>query len=234
MLPHFVQRDFAEVRAFLGAAGFDFGAAWFGPHFQFRFPWIGAIGAEGVEVELRQALEPWNVLAEDSVSGSTVRSVDSSLERIQVKLSGATAESRFVVACNGRQVPLHPTGTSGESIAGIRFRARKLNAALHPTIPVHSPLTFDLIDSWRNASVARCTYHSGRPDGELYPGRPADADEAAQRRRERFVVAVPPSGPFPPPAPENNPIFPMTLDMRWPSADEIAGKTRKIEPGAQP
>ncbi len=192
------------------------------------------MGSEGVEVELRSALEPWNVLAEDSISGSTVRSVDSSLERIQIKLSGQTAKSRYVVACNGRRVPLHPTGTSGESIAGIRFRARKLNAALHPTIPVHSPLTFDLIDTWRNASVARCTYHAGRPGGELYPSRAADAEEAAARRRERFIVSTPPAGPISAPASESNPVFPMTLDMRWPSPGEIAEKTRKIEPGAKP
>jgi uncharacterized protein (DUF2126 family) len=233
MLPHFVQRDFAEVLAFLGAAGFNFDEAWFVPHSDFRFPLIGTIGSEGVELELRQALEPWNVLAEDSMSGGTVRSVDSSLERIQIKVSGQTAESRYVVACNGRRVPLHPTGAA-ESVAGIRFRARKLNAALHPTIPVHSPLTFDLIDTWRNASVVRCIYHSGRPDGEFYPGRPADAEEAAARRGERFIVASPPSGPFPAPGLESNPVFPMTLDMRWPSPDEMAGKTRKIEPGAKP
>jgi uncharacterized protein (DUF2126 family) len=234
MLPHFVQRDFVEVLASLRAAGINFDDAWFVPHFEFRFPLLGAMGSEGVEVELRSALEPWNVLAEDSSSGGTVRSVDSSLERIQVKVSGLTAESRYVVACNGRFVPLHPSGTAGESIAGIRFRARKLNAALHPTIPVHSPLTFDLIDTWRSASVARCVFHAGRPDGGFYPARAAGADEAAARRRERFIVSAPPEGPISAPEPENNPIFPMTLDMRWPSPQEIYGKTRKIEPGAQP
>ncbi len=234
MLPHFVQRDFVEVLAYLRAAGIKFDDAWFVPHFEFRFPLLGAMGSEGVEVELRSALEPWNVLAEDSTSGGTVRSVDSSLERIQVKVSGLTAESRYVVACNGRFVPLHPSGTAGESIAGIRFRARKLNAALHPTIPVHSPLTFDLIDTWRSASVARCVFHAGRPDGGFYPSRAADADEAAARRRERFIVSALPEGPISAPEPENNPIFPMTLDMRWPSPQEIYGKTRKIEPGAQP
>ena len=117
MLPHFVRRDFSEVLGQLRQSGYNFEEKWFASHFEFRFPKIGSIAAEGVELELRQALEPWNVLAEETTSGRTVRSVDSSLERIQVKVSGFTTESRYVVACNGRRVPLHPTGEPGEAIA---------------------------------------------------------------------------------------------------------------------
>ena len=140
MLPHFVRRDFREVLAQLRRSGFDFETEWFASHFEFRFPKIGSIAADGVELELRQALEPWNVLAEETASGRTVRNVDSSLERMQVKVSGFTTESRYVVACNGRRVPLQPTGEPGEAVAGVRFRARRLSATLHPTIPVHAPL----------------------------------------------------------------------------------------------
>jgi uncharacterized protein (DUF2126 family) len=163
MLPHFVRRDFFEVLTQLRRSGYHFEERWFASHLEFRFPKIGSISAEGVELELRQALEPWNVLAEETTSSGTVRSVDSSLERIQVKVSGFAAESRYVVACNGRRVPLHPTGELGETVAGVRFRARRLWAALHPTIPVHAPLVFELIDRWKEQSVGRCTYYAGPP-----------------------------------------------------------------------
>jgi len=143
--------------------------------------------------------------------------VDSSLERMQVKVTGLTADLRFVVACNGRRVPLVPTGNAGEAVAAVRYRARRLSAALHPTIPVHTPLVFDLIDTWKNRSVARCTYFSGPPDGTVHTTKPRDAEEARARRSERFKIAEPPSEPMPSPAEEKNPIFPMTLDLRFPS-----------------
>jgi uncharacterized protein (DUF2126 family) len=224
MLPHFVERDLIQVLDELRGAGYQFQDSWFDSHLHFRFPRIGSISHAGVELELRQALEPWNVLAEEATSGGTGRSVDSSLERMQIKVAGLTAASRYVVACNGRRVPLHPIeGSSGEAIAGIRYRARRLSAALHPTVPVHSPLTFDLIDTWNERIVGRCIYYVGRPDGGFYPGLPANAAEAASRRRERFVVVEPPSGRMPVPPPETNPVFPMTLDLRWPMKTEAGG-----------
>jgi uncharacterized protein (DUF2126 family)/transglutaminase-like putative cysteine protease len=221
MLPHFIQRDFSDVLNYIGRSGFALEESWFVAHKEFRFPKIGSITADGVELELRQALEPWNVLAEETTSGGTGRSVDSSLERMQVKLTGLTNESRYVVACNGRRVPLHPTGEAGEAIAGIRYRARKLSAALHPTIPVHTPLAFDLINTWQDTwnarSVGRCTYYAGPPDGRTHTTRPANATEAKERRSERFVISASSEGPMTAPPEEINPIFPMTLDMRWPA-----------------
>jgi uncharacterized protein (DUF2126 family) len=216
-----VQRDLFEVLEALRRAGYNFEDAWFSSHFEFRFPRIVSIAADGIELELRQALEPWNVLAEETTSGGTGRSVDSSLERMQVKLTGLTTESRYVVACNGRRVPMHPIAASGhfpsgEAVAGIRYRARKLSASLHPTIPVHTPLTFDLIDTWKGHSVGRCTYYAGPPDGSIYAGRPVDAAEARERRLARFVVSAP-SASIPVPKVEINAIFPMTLDLRWPA-----------------
>jgi len=175
---------------------------------------------DGVELELRKGLEPWNVLAEETTSGRTVRSVDSSLERIQVKLSGVTAESRYVVACNGRRVPLYPTGEPGEAVAGVRFRARRLQAALHPTIPVHAPLTFDLIDRWKERSIGQCIYRVGPPDGRTHPARPVDAAEARERRLERFQESSHTLDHIAVPEEESNSVFPMTLDLRRPPPGE--------------
>ena len=214
MLPHFVERDFADVLAELRQSGFNFEEKWFAPQLEFRFPKIGSIVAEGVELELRQALEPWNVLAEETTSGGTVRSVDSSLERIQVKVSGLAVESRYMVACNGRKVPLSSTGTPGEAVAGIRYRARRLSATLHPTIPVHTPLVFDIIDRWKERSIGRCTYHAGPPNGHPYTARPENATEAEQRRLERFQESGHSLVPMAEPEHENDPNFPLTLDLR--------------------
>jgi uncharacterized protein (DUF2126 family)/transglutaminase-like putative cysteine protease len=217
MLPHFVERDFIDVLDALRSAGCPFVDKWFESHLEFRFPKIGEIEADGVRLELRQALEPWNVLAEETTSGGTGRSVDSSLERIQVKITGLTMASRYVVSCNGRRVPLHSSGGHDQALAGIRYRARRLSAALHPTIPVHTPLAFDLIDTWKKRSVGRCSYYASQPDGTLYVSRPADAAEASERRLQRFVITAPPEGVIATPPLENNPIFPMTLDLRWPA-----------------
>ena len=228
MLPEFVRRDLREVLAQLRLSGHNFEDEWFDSHLEFRFPKIGSIAADGVELELRQALEPWNVLAEETFSGRTVRTVDSSMERMQVKLSGVTLESRYAVACNGRRVPLQFTGEPGTALAGVRFRARRLSATLHPTVPVHAPLVFHLIDSLSGNSIGQCTYHVGPPDGRLYPGRPANAAEADDRRMERFQVATPALNPMAAPAEEINPLFPMTLDLRLPPRSR---KTQIETPG---
>ena len=220
MLPHFVWRDFVEVLSELRSNGYAFEDSWFSSQFDFRFPHIGTLAAEGVTLELRQALEPWNVLAEETTSGGTGRSVDSSLERMQVRLTGLSGNSRYVVSCNGRRVPLHPIGEPGESsqsIAGIRYRARRLSAALHPTIPVHTPLTFELIDTWQHRCVGQCVYHAGPPDGTVQATRPANATEARERRLERFQIVEPANVAATVPPPENNRTFPMTLDLRWPA-----------------
>ena len=214
MLPHFVKRDFSDVLTELRQSGYDFDEKWFASHLEFRFPKIGSIAAEGVELELRQALEPWNVLAEETTSGGTVRSVDSSLERMQVKLSGFATESRYMVSCNGRKVPLTPAGEPGAAVAGVRYRARRLSGSLHPTIPVHSPLVFDIIDLWKERSIGRCTYHTGPPDGRPYTARPVDAREAEERRLERFQESGHTPGAMAAPEQESNPIFPLTLDLR--------------------
>jgi uncharacterized protein (DUF2126 family)/transglutaminase-like putative cysteine protease len=231
MLPHFVRRDFSDVLGYLRESDYNFEEKWFSAQLEFRFPKIGSIAVEGVELELREALEPWNVLAEETSSGRTVRAVDSSFERIQVKVSGLTTESRHVVACNGRSVPLHPTGEPGETVAGVRYRARQLSAELHPTIPVHAPLIFDIIDRWKDRSIARCAYHVGSPDGRAYTARPVNATEAADRRRQRFQESDPTPGLMAAPEKDTNPIFPMTLDLRLVPPGQ---KTHIEKPGLVP
>jgi uncharacterized protein (DUF2126 family) len=225
MLPHCVTKDLAEVLDELRRSGFNFDDEWFAAHVEFRFPKIGAVAVDGVELELRRALEPWNVLAEETTSGGTVRSVDSSLERIQVKLSGITDPSRYVVTCNGRRVPLQPTGERGVAIAGVRYRARKLSATLHPTVPVHAPLVFELIDTWLESSICRCTYDVESPQDRHYTSRPGNASEAEGRRQERFHAACDPIHPVAIPDPESNPIFPGTLDLRLPRPE----RTSRVE-----
>jgi uncharacterized protein (DUF2126 family)/transglutaminase-like putative cysteine protease len=217
MLPHFVEHDFFDVLSLLRQSGYSFEEKWFASHLEFRFPKIGSITADGVQLELRRALEPWHVLAEETTGGGTVRSVDSSLERIQVKLSGWATDSQYTVTCNGRRVPLCPTGQPGEAVAAVRYRARRLSSALHPTIPVHAPLVFDLIDRWKERSIGRCIYYVGPRDGRTYQSRPATAKEAENRRLERFEVFDQKLELMAVPEEEANPIFPMTLDLRLPA-----------------
>ncbi len=118
MLPYFIEQDFADVIAEQNAAGHALHADWFAPHFEFRFPKYGDFSAFGAEVELRQALEPWHVMGEQGAAGGAVRYVDSSVERLQVKVTGL-APDRFAITCNGRRMPLRPTGRAGEFVAGV-------------------------------------------------------------------------------------------------------------------
>lgn len=213
LLPHFIEQDYLEVLAYLERSGYDFDRQWFGAQFEFRFPKIGSLAAHGVALELRQALEPWNVLGEEAGGAGTARSVDSSMDRLQVKVSGLT--DRYAITCNGRRVPLHPTGKPGEAVAGVRYRALHLTSCLHPTIPVHSPLIFDIVDQWNSLSIGGCTFHVQHPQGRTYTTRPVNAAEAESRRAERFESGVHTPGTVTVPHEETNPYFPMTLDLRW-------------------
>ncbi len=221
MLPHYVRQDFFDVLLSLQRFGYALDEFWFAPHFDFRFPKIGSIAIDGLELELRQALEPWHVLGEEASGGGMVRSVDSSLERVQVKLTGLT-ESRYVVDCNGRRVPLRCTGKPGEAVAGVRFRARHLPSSLHPTIHVQSPLVFHIHDLWNDRSIGGCTYHVLHPSGRLYSTRPADAAEAESRRAERFQNYASTPASHVPSEEEPNPSSPMTLDLRWPAPGQTS------------
>jgi uncharacterized protein (DUF2126 family) len=213
MLPYYLAKDFQSVIADLQNAGYPFDAGWYAPHLEFRFPSFGKVCYEGVELELRQALEPWYVLGEEPGVGGTSRYVDSSLERLQAHVRGLVPE-RFVITCNGRLLPLHPTGIHGEYVCGVRYRAWQPARCLHPTIPVHTPLVFDVIELSAGRSIGGCAYHVAHPGGRNYETFPVNSNEAEARRAARFFPFGHTPGAMTAPLKEENPEFPSTLDLR--------------------
>jgi uncharacterized protein (DUF2126 family) len=215
MLPSFVRQDFDDVIAEMQAAGFAFDSGWFAPHFEFRFPLIGQIAVAGLELTLRSALEPWHVMGEENTGGGTARYVDSSLERLEVRVTGMNG-NRHGVAVNGRALPLQPTGRVGEYVCGVRYRAWQPPSALHPTIAVHAPLTFDVVDNWLARSLGGGRYHVAHPGGRNYDTFPVNAYEAESRRLARFFRFGHTPGPMrvQPAVPSLE--HPFTLDLRRP------------------
>jgi uncharacterized protein (DUF2126 family)/transglutaminase-like putative cysteine protease len=219
LLPSFIKSDINDVLAEMREAGYAFDTAWFAPHFEFRFPLVGEVQSRGIEMTLRNALEPWHVMGEEGTSGGTARYVDSSLERIEVRVTGMN-ESRYVITVNGKALPMQSTGTMGEFVAGVRYRAWNPTSALHPTIGVHAPLTFDIVDTWMSRSLGGCQYHVAHPGGRNYSTFPINAYEAESRRLARFFrmghtpgkLAVPPATINVPGSRE----FPFTMDLRSP------------------
>lgn len=197
MLPHFIWEDVKAVVRDLNDHGYLFDEDWLLPFEEFRFPHYGRVRIDDVEIELRWAIEPWHVLGEEVGSFGTARYVDSSVERVQIKVNGLT-EGRHVIACNGRRLPLVSTGKHGEFVAGVRYRAWAPPSALHPTIGVNTPLTFDLIDTWNGRSLGGCTYHVSHPGGRSYDSFPVNAFEAESRRVNRFEGMGHTQGPYTP------------------------------------
>ncbi len=237
MMPHYVWADVQDVVEDLNAHDIPFQLDWLAPFEEFRFPHYGNLDIDDINLELRWAIEPWHVLGEEVSSFGTSRYVDSSVERLQVKLTGLTP-GRHVLACNGRRVPLRSTGRQGEFVAAVRYRAWQPPSALHPRIGIHAPLVFDVIDTWNGRSIGGCTYHVSHPGGRSYDTFPVNAFEAESRRVSRFWEAghsqsiLPPVGgldsireffpnqqpprPMAPPPEEPAGEYPHTLDLRRP------------------
>ena len=213
MLPHYVQQDVADALEDLAQFGFRLKPEWFAPHMAFRFPTIGSVMRRGMELTLSHALEPWHVLAEEPAAGGTARYVDSSVERVQARVTGWQPD-RYQLACNGALVPLRPTERVGEYVAGIRFKAWQPPSALHPTLPAQSPLIFDMYDVWSGRSIGGLTHHVAHPGGRHYDTFPVNANEAEARRRARFFPIGHTAGAMLPPRAIDDAEHPFTLDLR--------------------
>jgi uncharacterized protein (DUF2126 family)/transglutaminase-like putative cysteine protease len=213
MMPHYVEQDFHDALEELSAYGTKLDKAWFDPHLAFRFPLIGEVAVRGMGLELRHALEPWHVLGEEPAAGGTARYVDSSTERVQARVTG-WVEERFVLACNGRAVPLTRTERQGEHVGGVRFKAWAPPSALHPAVDVQSPLVFDVWDRWTGRSLGGLTHHVSHPGGLAYEHLPVNSNEAEARRRTRFQPFGHTPGPMPEPLPVFSPESPRSLDLR--------------------
>ena len=213
MLPHYVWQDFLEVLKDLRESGFLFQPEWYEAQVEFRFPFYGEVNYEGVHLELRQALEPWPVLGEMGAIGGTVRYTDSSVERLQVKLAAADPE-RYLLACNQRKVPLRLTEQKDAAVAGVRFKAWQPPEALHPTLPVQSPLVFDLFDRYSGSIIGGCRYHVAHPGGRNYQSFPVNEYEAQARRLARFEAFGHTAAGYQIQNEIPHPEFPLTLDLR--------------------
>jgi uncharacterized protein (DUF2126 family) len=213
LLPHYLWADFTDVLSHIEASGLRANPAWYRPFLDYRFPVAGTLEAANLSLEVRTALEPWSVLGEEPTGATVSRFVDSSLERVQVRVDGYTP-GRHVVAVNGYELPLRPTGKVGEGVAGVRFRAWQPAHCFQPHIGIHHPLHFDLIDSWAHRSLGSCTYHVWHPEGRAYEAAPLTRFEAAARRHQRFTT----DGHMPYPARVRSvvpdPAHPFSLDLR--------------------
>lgn len=219
LLSHGARTDIAEVIDDLRHRGYPFEHAWIDPFLEFRFPRIGSVQIGDIELTLRNAIEPWDVLGEEVRSTGTTRFVDASTERIEVHVAGVT-DTRHLVTCNGVLVPLRSTGMHDELVAGVRFKAWAPPSARHPTVPIHTPLVFDIVDRWNDRAIGGCTYHASHPGGLAYDTFPVNANEAEARRASRFT----PFGHTPGAltadrlaaidSSSRDPEYPWTLDLR--------------------
>ena len=215
MLPHYVWQDFKTILDDLNQHGFTFKSEWFEAQAEFRFPFCGEASFEGIKLEIREALEPWHVLGETGAIGGTVRYTDSSVERLQAKLTSDNPD-RYIVTCNKRPLPMKQTEENGVSVGGVRYKAWQPSLALHPVLEVDAPLTFDVYDTWNNRALGGCIYHVAHPGGRSYDTFPVNGNEAEARRLARFEPFGHHSGQYVAAQETPHPECPMTLDLRRP------------------
>lgn len=213
MMPAFIWEDFLEVLEDLAANDLHLDPKWFQAQAEFRFPFCGEVTYEGMTLEIRQALEPWHVMGETGAIGGTVRYTDSSVERVQVKLTGANPE-RYKVTANQRLIPMNLTARTGERVGAVRYKAWSPPMSLHPNLPVDAPLTFDIFDTWTGRAIGGCRYHVAHPGGRNFDTFPVNGNEAEARRLSRFEANGHAAGAFEPASEHPHPEFPMTLDLR--------------------
>jgi uncharacterized protein (DUF2126 family) len=213
LLPTWLWRDFEEVLAHLEDAGLPLPPDAYRAFLELRCPVAGTFAASDVQLELRNAIEPWNVLGEEATQTGTSRFVDSSMERVELRATGLVAE-RHAVTVNGRSLPMRPTGVAGEYVGGVRFRAWAPPHSLHPHLGIHHPLRFDLLDTWGKRSLGAFAYHVWHPEGRGFDAAPLTRFEAAARRAQRFTVEGPASWPARGVPTSALPEAPYTLDLR--------------------
>jgi uncharacterized protein (DUF2126 family) len=213
LLPTWLWRDFEEVLAHLDRADLALPREAYRSFLEHRCPIVGALPAMDVRLELRNAIEPWHVLGEEMSATGTARFVDSSMERVEVRVEGLVPE-RHAVTVNGLALPLRATGVAGEYVGGVRFRAWAPPHSLHPHLGIHHPLRFDVVDTWAKRSLGSCGYHVWHPEGRGYGTPPLTRFEASARRAQRFTIEG--QSPYPVvalPGPAH-PDAPYTLDLR--------------------
>ncbi|TWU46920.1 transglutaminase family protein [Rubripirellula reticaptiva] len=216
MLPHFIWQDLCKLIGDLNREGVELESSWFAPHHEFRFQKLGEVSMKDVKLQLRNAIEPWYVMGEEPAAGGTARYVDSSLERLEVLIDGFDP-SKMAVLCNGVAIPMHPTGTQSQAVAGVKYRAWQPPRCLHPTIGIHTPLQFDVVERSSGMSIGGCRYHAVHPGGLSHAAFPINANEAESRRASRFQAGTMTGGVIEipePTIPTGSTEYAVTLDMR--------------------
>jgi uncharacterized protein (DUF2126 family) len=213
LLPTWLWKDFEDVMAHLERADLPWPRDAYRAFLEQRCPVVGVLQAGDIRLELRNAIEPWNVLGEEVVAGGTARYVDSSVERVEARVEGLVPE-RHVVTVNGHALPMRSTGTAGEHVGGVRFRAWAPPHSLHPHLGIHHPLRIDVVDTWGKRSLGACAYHVWHPEGRAYDTPPLTRFEAAARRAQRFTIEGAALRPAPVHAAPAHPDTPYTLDLR--------------------
>ena len=168
MLPHFVWDDFIDVLADLGQSGFDFDPEWFEAQLEFRFPVFGDVAA-------------WRRHAGSAPGAGAVacarRGGRDRRHRALCRFLGRAA------AAQGRPAS-SPAATSSPATAAAAddrppaAPARRSPACASrpgsrprvciPTIPVHAPLVFDIVDTWNRPFARRLRLSCRHPGGRTY------------------------------------------------------------------